>query len=111
MRTMACCLLMMSLIGCHSGPRWLMRDHSVSGNASYSDDLPADSTGRSEFDDSGIPPSPAQRPSDYEQSTRSKKSAGANQQAARTQRVPLVPHSWPARSPQPRQGRLLKTKR
>lgn len=84
MRTMACCLLMMSLVGCQSGPRWLMRDHSVSGNASYSDDLPADSAGRSEFDDSGIPPSPAQRPSDYEQSTRSKKSAGANQQAART---------------------------
>ena len=72
MRTMACCLLMMSLVGCQSGPRWLMRDHSVSGNASYHDDLPADSAGRSESDDLGIPPSPAQRPSDYEQSTRSK---------------------------------------
>ncbi len=83
MRTMACCLLMMSLVGCHSGPRWLMRDHSVSGNASYSDDLPADSSGNSESEDLGIPPSPAQRPSDYEQSARTRKSAGANQQTAK----------------------------
>ena len=47
MRAMCWCLLMLGLVGCQSGPRWFMRDHAVTGRATYSDDLPADSSGKS----------------------------------------------------------------
>ena len=84
MRTMACCVLMLSLVGCQSGPRWFMRDPAASGNSTYSSDLPADSSVKPEADDLPIPPSPAQKPSDYEQSARARKATGTNQQASKS---------------------------
>ncbi len=80
MRAMTWCLLMLGLVGCQSGPRWFMRDHSVTGRATYSDDLPADSSGKSDSGDLSVPPSPG----DYEQSSRIRKPATATQQAARS---------------------------
>ena len=37
MRTIAWCVLALSLVGCHSGPRWCMRDCDTSGPAQYDD--------------------------------------------------------------------------
>ena len=71
---------MLGLVGCQSGPRWFMRDHSVNGRATYSDDLPADSSGKSDSGDLSVPPSP----SDYEQSSRTRKPATSTQQAGRS---------------------------
>ena len=84
MRTMVFCVLMLGLVGCQSGPRWFMRDTAASGRATYSTDLPADSSIKPEADDPLIPPSPAQKPSDYEQSTRTRKTTGTNQQASKS---------------------------
>ncbi len=79
MRAMACCVLMLGLVGCQSGPRWFVRDHAVSGRATYSGDLPADSSGKADADGLSIPPAPG----DYEQSARTRKAASVNQQTAR----------------------------
>lgn len=83
MRAMAWCLLMLGLVGCQSGPRWFSRDHAVSGRATYSNDLPADSSGSSDADGLAVPPSPGE----YEQSSRTRKPAASNQQAARSRGV------------------------
>lgn len=37
MRTIAWCVLMLSLVGCHSGPRWCSRDYDTSGPARFDD--------------------------------------------------------------------------
>lgn len=83
MRAMAWCFLMLGLVGCQSGPRWFARDHAVSGRATYSNDLPADTSGGSDSDGLAVPPSP----SDYEQSSRTRKPAASTQQAARSRGV------------------------
>lgn len=80
MRAMAWCLLMLSLVGCQSGPRWFVRDRAVSGRATYSHDLPADSSGGTDADGLTVPPAP----SDYEQSSRTRKPSTSSQQAARS---------------------------
>ncbi len=37
MRTIAGCVLALSLVGCHSGPRWCMRDYDTRGPAQFDD--------------------------------------------------------------------------
>lgn len=37
MRMISWCVLALSLVGCHSGPRWCMRDCDTSGPAQFDD--------------------------------------------------------------------------
>lgn len=59
MRTIAWCMLALSLMGCQSGPRWFMRDRDVGGRTQYetapvSEPVPTPD----------MPPQPAQPPKD-----------------------------------------------
>lgn len=80
MRTIAWCVLAMSIVGCHSGPRWFMRDHDFSGSSRYDDSSPSEAappanstTPGNEVPTLTVPPQPAQRErTPYETSSRSR---------------------------------------
>lgn len=83
MRTIAWCVLALSLTGCHSGPRWFARDHDM-GRRAYYDDSPATESSPTtpvpQADPSSkegptltVPPQPAQKErTPYETSSRSR---------------------------------------
>ena len=54
MRTIAWCVLALSLVGCHSGPRWCSRDCDTSGTARFDDQPVIESAPQT------APPPPAQ---------------------------------------------------
>lgn len=115
MRTVAWCLITVALIGCHSGPRWCMRDCDTRGTA-HCDDRPTHEPApqstqpppaQPEPDgaNNSSPPQPAQRPiTPYESSSRSRgwfgnrfisqtthsKSSTAPVQAARKEAAPVA---------------------
>ena len=78
MRTIAWCVLMLSLVGCQSGPRWFMRDRDVSGAAHLEDQpliesapTPTPALPAKEGPTLPLPPQPAQKErAPYETSSR-----------------------------------------
>lgn len=59
MRTIAGCVLMLSVVGCHCGPRCCVREQPSCIKASCANNSPAESTAKPATDDSQLPPSPA----------------------------------------------------
>lgn len=94
MRTIAWCVLALSLVGCHSGPRWGMRDYDTSGSAHYEElesvpqpAAPLPEQPGKEGPTLTVPPQPAQKErTPYETSSRSRPLFGGRQtsQASRS---------------------------
>ncbi len=66
MRTIAWCLLTLSLVGCQSGPRWFSRDYDTRGRSSYDERFapeaePQPAQPSHEGPNLTVPPQPAQR--------------------------------------------------
>lgn len=61
MRAMTACLMTFCLMGCHSGPRWFMRDRGSCGSARCADQPVYESAPRSEVDHPQLPPLPSDR--------------------------------------------------
>lgn len=83
MRTIAWCVLALSLTGCHSGPRWFTRNHDAGGRAYYDDSPATESAPTTPVPQSDqpskegptltVPPQPAQKErTPYETSSRSR---------------------------------------
>lgn len=116
MRTIAWCVLALSLVGCHSGPRWGMRDYDTSGPAHYEEPPVIESVPQpvppppaqpgKDGPTLTVPPQPAQKErTPYESSSRSRPLFGGRQtsQASRsksssrtTQTARRTPASVPA---------------
>lgn len=96
MRTIAWCVLTLTLVGCHSGPRWGMRDYDTSGSAHYEEPAiesvpqpaaPPPAQPDKEGPTLTVPPQPAQRERPpYETSSRPRPLFGGRQtsQASRS---------------------------
>ena len=80
MRTLLGGLLMVSLVGCHCGPRCCVREPNCT-KASCANNPPAESTAKPTTDDSQLPPAPTPN---EPQAARSKK----------TQSAPVKPSIW-----------------
>lgn len=91
MRTIAWCVLALSLVGCHSGPRWCSRDCNTSGTAHFDDQPviePAPQPAAPPKDGSNltVPQTAQKERTPYESSSRSRPLFGGRQtsQAARS---------------------------
>ena len=81
MRTIAWCVLTLSLVGCQSGPRWFSRDYDTRGRSSYDERFapeaePQPAQPSHEGPALTVPPQPAQRDRTPYESSSSSRSQG-----------------------------------
>lgn len=64
MRTMALCIIAATLVGCHSGPRWFLRDRGDCGRAHCSDQSAYEPVSEPPSENLQLPPLPADKEKD-----------------------------------------------
>lgn len=93
MRTIAWCVLALSLVGCHSGPRWCSRDCDTSGSAHFDDQPviepdPQPATPPKDGPNLTIPQPAQKERTPYESSSRSRPLFGGRQTSQATRSKP-----------------------